>query len=376
MEADADFKKRVKNASSYITDVSKVATQASKGATSLTNLMNKLKDVKGLKLAADGSKDSLTMQLVNSLIHLSNGIVEGSTNYKFAKDDFTTCAAMTKQAHTVASNLASILKTLDGIKQLSVSDLLTTQFVTAIEILGKTRTDMQSLSRTILFVRQANQIATELVRLEKIMNSSDMTKACLQFIKNIEILTQDGVVSKVNNSRRALNVFGRDLTKFNVVVEKTTKTTIKFTNNMKKATDALTELDEAILRREKKRNESLQTFSKLIDNMTTSVKNLKSQIESLDENKILQNFESISAMLELAKQHGEAITNGTNNGRNNGNKQVSVVGTNGQNGGANNGRAVRGGNSTIVNGNMSGKQVVTFIFSNTRFNGTMEVGQF
>ena len=113
---------------------------------------------------------------------------------------------------------------------------------------------MQSLSRTILFVRQANQIATELVRLEKIMNSSDMTKACLQFIKDIEILTQDGVVSKVNNSRRALNVFGRDLTKFNVVVEKTTKTTIKFTNNMKKATDALTELDEAILRREKKRN--------------------------------------------------------------------------------------------------------------------------
>lgn len=142
MEADADFKKRVKNASSYISDVSKVATQASKGATSLTNLMNKLKDVKGLKLAADGSKDSLTMQLVNSLIHLSDGIVEGSTNYKFAKDDFTTCAAMTKQAHTVASNLASILKTLDGIKQLSVSDLLTTQFVTAIEILGKTRTDM------------------------------------------------------------------------------------------------------------------------------------------------------------------------------------------------------------------------------------------
>ena len=316
------------------------------------------------------------MQLVNSLIHLSDGIVEGSTNYKFAKDDFTTCAAMTKQAHTVASNLASILKTLDGIKQLSVSDLLTTQFVTAIEILGKTRTDMQSLSRTILFVRQANQIATELVRLEKIMNSSDMTKACLQFIKNIEILTQDGVVSKVNNSRRALNVFGRDLTKFNVVVEKTTKTTIKFTNNMKKATDALTELDEAILRREKKRNESLKTFSKLIDNMTTSVKNLKSQIESLDENKILQNFESISAMLELAKQQGEAIANGTNNGQNNSNNQSTAVRNNGQNGGANNGRAVRGGNSTIVNGNMSGKQVVTFIFSNTRFNGTMEVGQF
>lgn len=376
MEADADFKKRVKNASSYISDVSKVATQASNGATSLTNLMNKLKDVKGLKLAADGSKDSLTMQLVNSLIHLADGIVEGSTNYKFAKDDFTTCAAMTKQANTVASNLASILKTLDGIKQLSVSDLLTTQFVTAIEILGKTRTDMQSLSRTILFVRQANQIAKELVRLEKIMNSSEITKACLKFIKDIEILTQDGVVSKVDNSRKALNVFGRDLTKFNVVVEKTTKTTIKFTNNMKKATDALTELDEAILRREKKRNESLQTFSKLIDNMTTSVKNLKSQIESLDENKILQNFESISAMLELAKQQGEAIANGTNNGQKNGSNQVSVVGTNGQNGGANNGRAVRGGNSTIVNGNMSGKQVVTFIFSNTRFNGTMEVGQF
>ena len=52
----------------------------------------------------------------------------------------------------------------------------------------------------------------------------------------------------------ALNVFGRDFTKFSVVVEKTTKTTIKFTNNMKKATDALSELDEAILRREKKRN--------------------------------------------------------------------------------------------------------------------------
>ena len=110
--------------------------------------------------------------------------------------------------------------------------------------------------------------------------------------------------------------------------------------------------------------------------MTTSVKNLKSQIESLDENKILQNFESISAMLELAKQQGEAIANGTNNGQNNGNNQATAVRNNGQNGGANNGRAVRGGNSTIVNGNMSGKQVVAFIFSNTRFNGTMEVGQF
>ena len=110
--------------------------------------------------------------------------------------------------------------------------------------------------------------------------------------------------------------------------------------------------------------------------MTTSVKNLKSQIESLDENKILQNFESISAMLELAKQQGEAIANGTNNGRKNGNNQVTAVRNNGQNGGTNNGRTVRGGNSTIVNGNMSGKKVVTYIFSNTRFNGTMEVGQF
>lgn len=86
------------------------------------------------------------------------------------------------------------------------------------------------------------------------MNNSEMTKACLKFIKDIEILTQDDVVSKVDNSRKALNVFGRDLTKFNVVVEKTTKTTIKFTNNMKKATDALSELDDAILTRENKRN--------------------------------------------------------------------------------------------------------------------------
>ena len=203
-----------------------------------------------------------------------------------------------------------------------------------------------------------------------------MTKACLRFIKDIEILTQDGVDSKVNNSRRALNVFGRDLTKFRVVVEKTTKTTIKFTNNMKKATDALNELDNAILNRETKRNESLQTFSRLIDNMTTSVNNLKNQIESLDENKIFQNFKSIAAMLELAKQQSEGIANGVNNGQNNSSNQGLAVRNNGQNGGANNGREVRGGNTTIVNGNMSGKQVVTFIFSNTRFNGTMEVGQF
>ena len=70
---------------------------------------------------------------------------------------------------------------------------------------------------------------------------------------------------------------------------------------MKDATDALRKFDDAIITREKQRNDALQKFAEMIQGIADSVGNLQNQINTLDENKIMSNFRGIGQLFEMIK---------------------------------------------------------------------------
>ena len=163
--------------------------------------------------------------------------------------------------------------------------------------------DPKEIESIIPYTSTLNKIAKNLNDLTKAMKNADMTNACTQFIKDIEILTQPQLANKANASRRALNMFGTDLTKFTKVVVHSEKKMVTFTGKMNKAETALKKFDNTLVNNERKRNKALEEFARMVDGMATSIEKLSEKIESLDQNKIIENFQGIKDMLELANNN-------------------------------------------------------------------------
>lgn len=96
-------------------------------------------------------------------------------------------------------------------------------------------------------------------------------------------------------------MFSADVKQFTATIADSRNTVIKFTSTMKDATDALRKFDDAIITREKQRNDALQKFAEMIQGIADSVGNLQNQINTLDENKIMSNFRGIGQLFEMIK---------------------------------------------------------------------------
>ena len=159
--------------------------------------------------------------------------------------------------------------------------------------------DPKEIESVIPYTSSLIKIAANLNDLTKAMKNADMTNACTQFIKDIEVLTQPQLADRANASRRALNMFGTDLTKFTKVVVHSEKKFVTFTSKMNKAESALKKFDKTLVDNERKRNKALEDFAKMVDGMAASIEKLSEKIETLDKNKIIENFQGIKELLEL-----------------------------------------------------------------------------
>jgi len=159
--------------------------------------------------------------------------------------------------------------------------------------------DPKEIESIIPYTSSLIKIAANLNDLTKAMKNADMTNACTQFIKDIEVLTQPQLADRANASRRALNMFGTDLTKFTKVVVHSEKKFVTFTSKMNKAESALKKFDKTLVDNERKRNKALEDFAKMVDGMAASIEKLSEKIETLDKNKIIENFQGIKELLEL-----------------------------------------------------------------------------
>lgn len=230
----------------------------------------------------------------------------------------------------------------------------------------------KEIESVIPYVSNLVKIANKLNDLTMAMKNADMMNACTQFIKDVEVLTQPQLADRANASRRALNMFGSDLTKFTKVVVHSEKKIVTFTSKMNKAESALKKFDNTLVNNERKRNKALEDFAKMVDGMAASIEKLSARIESLDQNKIIENFQGIKDLLELANsvntQSGQVQQNVQTSGTAVASRAVARP--TGQTIIASPGQRTAGSNPVIYNQAPKRKtQRIVMQFANTHFDG-------
>ena len=244
-----------------------------------------------------------------------------------------------------------------------------TLFITEIDELKKIeKPDIRNVASLPGYLKYIRKTANLMVELSEIMNSADITAAITKFLKDIDLLTQKDLQKKTAASQKALISFQIGLKNFTAQVVTSQKKVIKFTTSMKKATDALRKFDDAIVNRERERNEALQKFGDLVKNIADNMKSLNTEINNLDQNKIMSNFRGIGDLFNMVL--GRSNDNERQNNRNQNNNQQN------QRGQQNNQHNQRGQqNQTtqqIVNTRPRGRQVINVYFADTTLSGFVE----
>ena len=244
-----------------------------------------------------------------------------------------------------------------------------TLFITEIDELKKIeKPDIRNVASLPGYLKYIRKTANLMVELSEIMNSADITAAITKFLKDIDLLTQKDLQKKTAASQKALISFQIDLKNFTAQVVTSQKKVIKFTTSMKKATDALRKFDDAIVNRERERNEALQKFGDLVKNIADNMNSLNTEINNLDQNKIMSNFRGIGDLFNMVL--GRSNDNERQNNQNQNNNQQN------QRGQQNNQHNQRGQqNQTtqqIVNTRPRGRQVINVYFADTTLSGFVE----
>ena len=136
---------------------------------------------------------------------------------------------------------------------------------------------------------------------------------------------------------------------------------------MKKATDALRKFDNAIVNRSRERNEALQKFGDLVKKIADNMNSLNTEINNLDQNKIMSNFRGIGDLFNMVL--GRSNDNERQNNQNqNNNQQNQRRQPNNQQ----NQRRQQQTTQQIVNTRPRGRQVINVYFADTTLSGFVE----
>ena len=161
------------------------------------------------------------------------------------------------------------------------------------------------------YFKIVHQAAKYLNKMPELMTEPEITTAITAFLKDIKLLTQEDVRDDVVASRRAMSLFNKDVKRFSTTINRSRKFIIKFTSSMNKATKALRDFDDGIIKREHERNAALKSFADMVQNIADSVESLKTQIEALDENKIVSSFKGITSVIEMARGLAGSVFGGS-----------------------------------------------------------------
>lgn len=157
---------------------------------------------------------------------------------------------------------------------------------------------------------------------------------------------------------------------FTAQVVTSQKKVIKFTTSMKKATDALRKFDDAIVNRERERNEALQKFGDLVKNIADNMNSLNTEINNLDQNKIMSNFRGIRDLFNMVL--GRSNDNERQNNQNQNNNQQNNQNQRQQSNQQNQRGQQKQTTQQIVNARPQGRQVINVYFADTTLSGFVE----
>ena len=233
--------------------------------------------------------------------------------------------------------------------------------------------DIHEMAPMPFYMKYVLKTAKNMEELAEVMNNVAISQAIAKFLKDINMLTQPNLRDRSETSRRALIMFGNDLIRFTTDVKKTQVQVVKFQHQMDKATQSLRKFDDALINNERKRQESLEKFAKAIKEITDNMAELHNQFDSLNENKLLGTFGNIMSLIKtvtasrnVPDENNNAGNNTLANNRNRGNQTVVRQAPM-------NAPSQNTTNNFVANGGVPQQMLVTMVFSNTQFTGTMEV---
>lgn len=301
MNNNENFKKNIVDASTYIADVAKVIKATATSSKEFKELITNVSEIKGLSDIASGKSGNYAELYVKSLVYIAKMINEADVNFALANQTMIIANAFLKNCISGSSMLKDIMNNLAEIKSLSAYETKLGQFTGSMNKLNEIGSlEFNDGMMMVQFLQQSVMAAHQLKMIYDVMSDNNMTKAVHTFVNNIQTLSSTDTSDKMTTASRNMALFSEDLTTFRNTLSVTKTETISFTASVNSAITSIRNLDNAILSREKKRNESLKEFSDLIQNIATSVDNLSEKIEKLDKNQILENFKGIRDLLSLA----------------------------------------------------------------------------
>ena len=231
--------------------------------------------------------------------------------------------------------------------------------------------DIHEVAPLPRYMHYVNQAANGMLELAEIMNSADITEAITKFLSDIELLTKAELRERTTTSRKLLLDFGKDLQTFSRDVLATQRKVVTFTTKMKSATDALRKFDKAVADNEKRRNESLEKFGELVKTIADNMQQLNTQINNLDENKVMNNFRGISTLFQmvLGRANDAQQQQQQNQQQQNQNQPLAANSRQQQN---QNQRQQQQNQQTLQN-MPRGRQVINVYFADTQLSGFAEV---
>lgn len=311
LDGKTDFGLAVEKASEYMQTASQVVKQSASGAASLAELLKTLEQTKGLSDIAAGKPGNLAIMFVDALTNFAGAFIAADVNFELAHqkmDDARRFLTVAKEAGALFSDL---MNSLSGANGLSNYSKIVSNYTGAIKMLSSAEGPDKMYTENLLpFLQQTLTAASHLQQIEHIMGTGDVSKAVNKFIKDINMLASKEISGKLETSKTSMGLFSVEMQNMTTVITQTNLEMSKFAASVERASTALQDFDKAVLAQEKKRNDALREFGAIVKDIATSMETLSSKIESLDKNKILENFRGIVDLLKVSDADSNPKTGG------------------------------------------------------------------
>lgn len=160
--------------------------------------------------------------------------------------------------------------------------------------------DSIDFRRTAQFMDLYLEIAKKMIYLSREMQRQKQLGTHINmFINNIKRLTSPEINRNMNVTSGSMRTYTARLKTFTAQIQVTTSKVEIYTTKLEAARKALKSLDDEIINKEKARNNALQQFANKINNIAVAVDRMKNSFDRLDENAILNRFDSIRELLDL-----------------------------------------------------------------------------
>ena len=205
-------------------------------------------------------------------------------------------------------------------------------------------------NKLIYMMNAYHSVTQELITISNyIMQNDDLTIGIDTFIKNMNILTGTELTNKIVKSGNSISTYQTHLSNLTVQLKQTTTTVKIYITEIDRARAALKALDDQIISKEKARNEALQTFADKVNNIANAIDKLKTSFESLNENKILNQFDNIRKLIDSIKEPSDTNVNVNVNSTTNSTNNTPINRNNNRQNTGNNTQTNTGNNHTTVN---------------------------